>query len=61
LKDKILNYIEENKNWLVDKVYPFNNSNLKHFRIDLYEGIISNLADEIKPNIILFGATPIGR
>lgn len=61
MKEKILNYIEENKNWLVDKVYLFNNSNLKHFRIDLYTDIISNLAEEIKPNIILFGATPIGR
>jgi len=44
-----------------DKVYIYDNSELKDFKIDLYTDIISNLAEEIKPNIILFGATPIGR
>jgi len=45
----------------VDNVYIYDNSELKDFKIDLYTDIISNLAEEIKPNIILFGATPIGR
>lgn len=44
-----------------DNVYIYDNSELKDFKIDLYTHIISNLAEEIKPNIILFGATPIGR
>lgn len=44
-----------------DKVYIYDNLALKDFKIDLYTDIISNLAEEIKPNIILFGATPIGR
>jgi len=44
-----------------DNMYIYDNSELKDFKIDLYTHIISNLAEEIKPNIILFGATPIGR
>lgn len=60
LGDKIL---EKAKNLCsyADKVYIYDNSELKDFKIDLYTDIISNLAEEIKPNIILFGATPIGR
>jgi len=44
-----------------DNMYIYDNSELKDFKIDLYTHIISNLAEEIKPNIIMFGATPIGR
>jgi len=44
-----------------DKVYLYNDSRLVSFRIDPYTTIISDLAKEIKPSIILLGATPIGR
>jgi electron transfer flavoprotein alpha subunit len=57
------NILEKSKDLCsyADKVYIYDNSALKDFKIDLYTNIISNLAEEIKPNIILFGATPIGR
>jgi len=44
-----------------DKIYLYDDPRLANFRIDPYTDIISNLAKEIKPSIILLGATPIGR
>ncbi|HKM42932.1 MAG TPA: electron transfer flavoprotein subunit alpha, partial [Limnochordia bacterium] len=45
----------------VDRVYLFDYPELEHFRIEPYTAIIVDLAREIKPNIILMGATPLGR
>jgi electron transfer flavoprotein alpha subunit len=45
----------------VDSVYIYDYPELEHFRIEPYTGIAVHLVEEIKPNIILMGATPIGR
>ncbi len=50
-----------NVSFYCDKVYLYDDPKLTNFRIDPYTTIISNLAKEIKPSIILLGATPIGR
>ena len=45
----------------VDYVYLYDYPELEHFRIEPYTGITVDLAEQIKPGIILMGATPIGR
>lgn len=44
-----------------DIVYTADNPRLKNFQTDTYTYIISNLIKEKDPNIMLFGATHIGR
>ncbi len=45
----------------VDKVYLYDYPELEYFRIEPYTAIIVDLVSRIKPNIILMGATPLGR
>ncbi|MCD6368625.1 MAG: electron transfer flavoprotein subunit alpha/FixB family protein [Thermoproteales archaeon] len=44
-----------------DRVYLYDHPSLKHFDVVLYKQNIVNLVKEEKPEIILIGATPIGR
>ncbi len=45
----------------VDKVYLFDSPLLADFRDDPYTQLLTNLVKEVKPSIILIGATSIGR
>ena len=44
-----------------DKVYLIANGLLKNYQTDLYAGIISKLIEKESPQIVLYGATHIGR
>jgi electron transfer flavoprotein alpha subunit len=44
-----------------EKVYVYDDHFLKTFRIDQYTEVLASLIREIKPNIVLIGATAIGR
>jgi len=44
-----------------DKVYLIENILLKNYQTDLYTGIISKLIEKEKPQIVIYGATHIGR
>ena len=61
LGTKIRNHAEEMLQYGVDKVYLYNNPLLGVFRDDPYSQIIANLIIEVKPSIVLIGATSIGR
>ena len=61
LGNKIRNYAEEILQYGVDKVHLYNNPLLGVFRDDPYSQIIANLIIEVKPSIVLIGATSIGR
>lgn len=52
---------EELLGYGVDYIYLYDYLELEHFRIEPYTGILVHLVEHIKPNIILMGATPIGR
>lgn len=52
---------EELLQYGVDTVYLYDEPELESFRIEPYTGIIVDLVDAMKPNIMLFGATPVGR
>lgn len=45
----------------VDKVFTYDNEELKHFRVDVYANAFEDCIHRIKPSIVLVGATSIGR
>lgn len=57
--------IEESVNELlhygVDKVYLYDNEELKYFRIEPYTSTIEDFINKVKPSIFLVGATTVGR
>jgi electron transfer flavoprotein alpha subunit len=44
-----------------DKVYVADDPKLKNYQTDAYASVISNMIKEFKPNIMIYGATHIGR
>lgn len=52
---------EELLSYGIDHVYLYEDPELEYFRIEPYTAVVVNLVEKIKPNIILMGATPIGR
>ena len=48
-------------NYGADKVYVYNSPLLKDYTTDAYTKVISEAVEEIKPEILLFGASNIGR
>jgi len=53
-KDQILSYG-------VDKVYVYEHSELAHFNVQKYTNMIEDFINKIKPSVILYGGTSIGR
>lgn len=47
--------------WGADCVYVVDDARLKEFNTDLYSSVVSDLVQEYKPEIVLAGATSIGR
>lgn len=45
----------------IDNIYNIEDENLKYYNTDLYSEYIKKLIDKYKPEIVLFGATSIGR
>lgn len=45
----------------VDNVFLYDNNNLKDFRIEPYTACVEDFINKIKPTIVLFGGTTIGR
>ncbi len=58
---KIQHLAQELLTYGVDQVYLYEYHELEYFRIEPYTAAVVNLVEEIKPNILLMGATPIGR
>lgn len=45
----------------VDKVYVYDDESLNNFRIEPYTAMFESFIDEVKPSVILVGATTVGR
>ena len=45
----------------VDKVYVYDDESLNNFRIEPYTSMFESFIDEVKPSVILVGATTVGR
>lgn len=52
---------EELLHYGIDKVYVYDNESLNNFRIEPYTAMFESFIDEVKPSVILVGATTIGR
>ena len=57
IKDKA----EELLHYGIDEVFVYDNKELENFRIEPYVAAFENLINEIKPSVILVGATTVGR
>lgn len=45
----------------VNKVYVYDNESLNNFRIEPYTAMFESFIDEVKPSVVLVGATTVGR
>ena len=61
LGDNVDGIAKELGGYGVDKVYVYNSPLLKDYTTDAYTKVITDAVEEIKPEILLFGASNIGR
>ncbi len=45
----------------VDTVYVYDDESLRHFRVDLYANVFTDLIRALQPSVVLVGGTSIGR
>ncbi|WP_195264401.1 electron transfer flavoprotein subunit alpha/FixB family protein [Clostridium sp. 1001275B_160808_H3] len=57
----IIKKAEELLHYGIDKVYVYDNDSLNNFRIEPYTAMFESFIDEVKPSVILVGATTVGR
>lgn len=57
----LANQAQELLDYGVSHVYLYDHVELEHFRIEPYTALMVDLVNKIHPNIILMGATPVGR
>ena len=53
--------VEELTHYGVDKILQYPQSELKHFRCDLYANMLEDAISYLSPAVVLVGATPLGR
>ena len=61
LGDNVDGIAKELGGYGADKVYVYNSPLLKDYTTDAYTKVITDAVEEIKPEILLFGASNIGR
>ena len=61
LGDNVEGIAKELGGYGADKVYVYNSPLLKDYTTDAYTKVITDAVEEIKPEILLFGASNIGR
>ena len=61
LGDNVDGIAKEPGGYGADKVYVYNSPLLKDYTTDAYTKVITDAVEEIKPEILLFGASNIGR
>ena len=61
LGDNVDDIAKELGGYGADKVYVYNSPLLKDYTTDAYTKVITDAVEEIKPEILLFGASNIGR
>lgn len=54
-------YINEILEYGVDKVYVYENEKLKEFNMERYARCVENFIETIKPTVVLYGGTSLGR
>lgn len=45
----------------VDRVFVYSHQGLEHFRVDAYANAVADCLEQIRPSVVLVGATSVGR
>ena len=61
LGDNVDGIAKELGGYGADKVYVYNSPLLKYYTTDAYTKVICDAIEEIKPEVVIFGASNIGR
>ncbi len=61
LGDNVKGLADELFEYGAEAVYLSENENMKHYTTDGYAKVLTNMVNEYKPEVVLFGATHIGR
>lgn len=61
LGENIENIVKQLEEYPVDNIICIDKPELKHYNTDIYANCIDEIIKEMKPEIVLFGATSIGR
>lgn len=59
--DDVAKYTDELLSYGVDKVYAYQHSAFNHFNVEIYTNTMEDFISKIKPSVILYGGTSIGR
>lgn len=59
--DKTEKLVLELKDYPVDAIFVYDHKELAYFRAEPYTAVLNDLVTELKPGIILIGATQVGR
>ncbi len=59
--EKTENIVSELKDYPVDAIFVYDHKELAYFRAEPYTAVFFDLVTELKPSIILIGATQVGR
>ncbi|EPZ54862.1 electron transfer flavodomain protein [[Clostridium] sordellii ATCC 9714] len=57
----INNRADELLSYGVDEVFVYDNNELEEFRIEPYTACVEDFIEKVKPTIVLFGGTTLGR
>lgn len=59
--DDAKKYQDELLSYGIDKLYVYEDARLAHFNVELYRNAMVDFIDKVKPSVILYGGTSIGR
>ncbi|MDD3171701.1 MAG: FAD-binding protein [Bacilli bacterium] len=59
--DDVNKFKEEILSYGVDKLFVYENKDLGHFNVERYTNMMTDFINKIKPSVILYGGTSIGR
>lgn len=59
--DDVKKFEDELLAYGVDKVYAYENKHLGHFNVEMYTNMMEDFVKKVKPSVILYGGTSIGR
>lgn len=59
--DDVKKFEDELLSYGVDKVYAYEDKHLDHFNVEIYTNMMGDFVEKVKPSVILYGGTSIGR
>ncbi len=60
-KEKVDKYKDELLSYGLDKLYIYENDKYDNFNIEIYANALKDFINKVKPSVVLYGGTPLGR